>query len=375
MLVRERKYRGGRVGWQLDLGVIDGKRVQRAYPTKEAAMTALRDARAARRKHGDCAVMLSAAEVAEVVRLKSELEGCGASLGEAVRFFLATSGKVQLQGTVMMPELVEKFRESRKMAGCGKAYTNQLNVSLGSLGRMYSLLPASQLTRDAVERWLSGNAWAPKTRNNYLGDVRALCGWAVEHGWMLVNPCAKMAKVREIREEIETLSLAQCKRLLDAALQDPAVCGYVVLSLFCGIRRAEIGRMSWDAVDLEHGTVIVAEKHAKATRSRSRRVVDLHANAVAWLTACYGSALPAGKICKGRFGDVWLAFRKPVISTAEWPHNAMRHTFASMHYAMFENEAKLQVQMGHESAAMLHRNYRALKTKREAVEFWGLMPD
>jgi hypothetical protein len=70
MLVRERKYRGGRVGWQLDLGVIDGKRVQRAYPTKEQAMTALRDARAARRKHGDSAVMLSAAEVAEVVRLK-----------------------------------------------------------------------------------------------------------------------------------------------------------------------------------------------------------------------------------------------------------------------------------------------------------------
>jgi integrase len=374
MLVRERKYRGGRVGWQLDLGVIDGKRVQRAYPTKEQAMTALRDARAARRKHGDSAVMLSAAEVAEVVRLRADLEGCGATLAEAVRFFLATSGKVQLQGTVMMPELVEKFRESRKMAGCGKAYTNQLNVSLGSLGRMYSLMPASQLTRDAVERWLSGNAWAPKTRNNYLGDVRALCGWAVEHGWMLVNPCAKIGKAREIREEIATLSLAQCKKLLDAAVKDPAVCGYVVLSLFCGIRRAEIGRMSWEAVDLEHGTVIVAEKHAKATRSRSRRVVDLHANAVAWLRVCYGSALPAGKICKGRFGDVWLEFRKPVISTAEWPHNAMRHTFASMHYAMFENEAKLQVQMGHESAAMLHKNYRALKTRVEAAAFWALRP-
>jgi integrase len=363
------------VAWQLDLGVIDGRRVQRAYPTKEAATMALRDARAARRKHGDQAVSLTPVEIAEVVRLKSELEGCGASLAEAVRFFLATSGKVQLQGSVLMPELVTKFRESRIAEGCGKAYTNQLNVSLGSLGRMYALLPASQLTRDAVERWLGGNAWAPKTQNNYLGDARALCGWAVDQGWMLVNPCVKIAKVREIREEIETLSLAQCKRLLDAAVQDPAVCGYVVLSLFCGIRRAEIQRMSWDAIDIEHKTVIVAEKHAKATRSRSRRVVDLHANAVAWLRACYGSALPSGKICKGRFGDAWLAFRKPVISTAEWPHNAMRHTFASMHYAAYENEAKLQVQMGHESAAMLHRNYRALKTPVEAAAFWKMMPE
>jgi integrase len=64
-----------------------------------------------------------------------------------------------------------------------------------------------------------------------------------------------------------------------------------------------------------------------------------------------------------------------VISTAEWPHNAMRHTFASMHYAAYENEAKLQVQMGHESAAMLHRNYRAIKTRTEAAAFWDLRPD
>jgi integrase len=240
---------------------------------------------------------------------------------------------------------------------------------------MYSLLAASQLTRDAVERWLAGNGWAPKTRNNYLGDARAFCAWAVEAGWMLVNPCLKIVKAREVREEIATLTLAQCKRLLAAAVEDREVCGYVVLSLFCGIRRAEVGRMSWDAVDIEHGTVIVAEKHAKATRARSRRVVDLHANAVAWLRACYGACLPTGRICQGRFGDVWLAFRKPVIGVDEWPHNAMRHTFASMHYAMWENEAKLQVQMGHESAAMLHRNYRAIKTKREAVEFWDLRPE
>jgi hypothetical protein len=125
------------VAWQLDLGVVDGKRVQRAYETKEAAMTAMRDARAARRKHGDQAVMLSAAEVAEVVRLREELDRCGATLGEAVRFFLATSGRVKLQAdAVLMPELVRRFIASRKTEGCGRLYTNQLNVSLGSLGRM-----------------------------------------------------------------------------------------------------------------------------------------------------------------------------------------------------------------------------------------------
>lgn len=58
-----------------------------------------------------------------------------------------------------------------------------------------------------------------------------------------------------------------------------------------------------------------------------------------------------------------------------WPHNALRHTYASMHYAFHENEARLQAQMGHESAAMLHRHYRALKTKAEAARFWALRPE
>jgi integrase len=45
-----------------------------------------------------------------------------------------------------------------------------------------------------------------------------------------------------------------------------------------------------------------------------------------------------------------------------------------MHYAMWQDEAKLQAQMGHESANMLHQHYRALKTRREAERFWALTP-
>jgi hypothetical protein len=45
-----------------------------------------------------------------------------------------------------------------------------------------------------------------------------------------------------------------------------------------------------------------------------------------------------------------------------------------MHYAMWQDEAKLQAQMGHESAKMLHQHYRALKTRKEAERFWALSP-
>jgi integrase len=158
--------------------------------------------------------------------------------------------------------------------------------------------------------------------------------------------------------------------------------------LFGGLRPAEIQRLTWAAVDLDEGTVIVAGAQAK---TRRRRVVDLGENAVAWLRRAGVRAGVSSTIC-GSFWDArWRMFRrslgwavgsrekgmvemkvKPV--HGEWPHNALRHTYASMHYAMHQDEAKLQAQMGHESAAMLHRHYRALKTRKEAERFWALRP-
>ncbi|MEY2598877.1 MAG: hypothetical protein RLZZ142_1136 [Verrucomicrobiota bacterium] len=65
-----------------------------------------------------------------------------------------------------------------------------------------------------------------------------------------------------------------------------------------------------------------------------------------------------------------------------WTHNALRHTFASMHYATHQNPAVLRVQMGHsEGEEVLHQHYRATKTtsgevitKRMAEDFWTLTP-
>jgi hypothetical protein len=60
----------------------------------------------------------------------------------------------------------------------------------------------------------------------------------------------------------------------------------------------------------------------------------------------------------------------------------MRHTFASMHFARWGNEADLKAQMGHHAGEeTLHRHYRAAQmldgrvlTARIAREFWGIVP-
>jgi integrase len=390
MIVRKRVYpETGRVKWQVDYGLVEGKRKVASFDSREEAERACQSAGGARKRLGMLGLSASPAEMAEflVAKEKLRMAGTAVSISEAVEFYLTHARR--MREVVMVTEAVGRFRDAKDAEGCSARYYRQLGVSLGALGRWLPERGMHEVRREEIETWLRGSGWAAKTRNNYLGDVRALFSWAMKEGFCSMNPAEGIAKARLSEEEIGTLSVGQCEVLLRGALLKPEMMGFVVLGLFGGLRPAEIQRLSWDAVDLREGTVIVAGSQAK---TRRRRVVDLSEYALEWLRAGMPASLRAGMIC-GRYWDArWRMFRRSLgwaVGSEEkgivevrvkpihgaWPHNALRHTYASMHYAMFENEAKLQAQMGHESASMLHRHYRALKTRKEAERFWGLKPE
>jgi integrase len=383
--LRERTYASGLIGWQLDYGVVNGRRKQVAFSRLKEAQKALKDAQTARQRHGEMGVALTTAELADAMLASGKLAEHGVSLIEAVDFYLAHAKAVKRK--VLIGELVTLFIAARWEDDASVRYRRQLKVSLSSLARSHAMRHAHEITREHVERWLRGHGWAAKTRNNYLGDARALFAWAVKEGYAARNPCDGIEKARLTEEEIGTLTVEQCAALLKAAVAyrnqrngQQELLGYVVLGMFCGVRPAELGRMDWAAVDVPNGTVIVAGSHAK---TRRRRVVDLPDCAKAWLRLL-PLAQRSGdrRICSKAHSTKWERFRQAAgylvnAKTGKgvpWPHNALRHTFASMHYAARQNEALLQAQMGHENAAMLHRHYRALKTRAEAERFWKLKP-
>jgi len=82
--------------------------------------------------------------------------------------------------------------------------------------------------------------------------------------------------------EPRTLTLADCRNLLVAAreYQDGKLMPYFILSLFAGLRPAEIARLTWDRIDLTEGSITLDGSMAK---TRQRRIVKLPKNAVTWL--------------------------------------------------------------------------------------------
>ena len=150
-------------------------------------------------------------------------------------------------------------------------------------------------------------------------------------------------------------------------------------------------KLTWKDINLAERTVRLTEDVVKTGPGR---VVDLTANAVAWLELI-PEKLRSGPVVPSRSWDwKWLRFRYllgwdvatektirkrclPAVEAVhgEWPNDVLRHTFASMHYAEHQNEALLQVQMGHRSAKMIHEHYRAVRTRVEAKRFWALRPE
>ena len=392
MKVRRRRYKSGKIVYQADLGESNGKRVQKSFATRKAAQDHVNKAKSARQKHGERAFALSSVEMADVVLARDKLAKVGATLNEAVDYYLKHAGTVTESITV--PELVDRFVRSRENEDCSERYVRQLKVSLLSLARAYPLSAASEITKTEVQKWLRSAGWKPKTRNNYMGDVSAMYGWAKSEGYAAHNPCAGISKVELPDDEIATLKVDDARALLDAARGNAEMMTYIVLAMFCGIRPAEIERLQTAMINVDEKTVIVAGGTAK---TGSRRVVDISDNGIAWLKTI---TLPEPRVCNAKYwAERWRTFRracgwavgsdkskgqsaafreaaKVPVTRGPWPADVLRHTFASMHYAAFQNESLLKAQMGHwEDTDTLHRHYRALKTKAEAARFWGLWPE
>ena len=63
------------------------------------------------------------------------------------------------------------------------------------------------------------------------------------------------------------------------------------------------------------------------------------------------------------------------IGLAKWTPDVTRHSYATFHFAMNQDVAKLQAQMGHTGKSdVLYRHYRGLATRTEADRYWAVAP-
>ncbi|XHR27520.1 MAG: tyrosine-type recombinase/integrase [Chthoniobacteraceae bacterium] len=382
MKIRKIRHRSGNTGWQVDFGLVtqpDGsrRRVQKGFKTKAEAEKALSDAKEKRTVHGDAAIALAESERIRFVAARDKLAAAGGTIEKAVELFLRHNATIK--EPILLEELLTKCIDAKATLGASIRYLQQFRCSCTNFIRSREDRLAHTITRDEVRQWVLGQGWAPKTQRVYLGDLRALFAWARSEHFVAENPASgdgpeKIALAKLDDSAISRLQVRDVKRLFAriASVRRGEdfrpLLWYVALGLFCGIRPAELEKMDRGDVNLKERHAVVSAPIAK---TRRRRVVDLSEAACAWLALDKRSE---GHIIPVNFVRRWRRLRTELKLTP-WPHDVMRHTFASMHYAEHQDEALLKAQMGHSAGEdTLMRHYRALATRAEAAAFWKFTP-
>jgi integrase len=193
--------------------------------------------------------------------------------------------------------------------------------------------------------------------------------FAKKRGYLSENPVTAAVQFREVETPVGVLTPDQTRALLHAASGTPLL-PFVAIGAFAGLRRAEIFRLDWSEIDLEENYIEVT---AAKSKTASRRVVTIQPNLKAWLLP-YAKA--SGKVVPWCVPIAWqeLFDARNRAGIAEWPQNALRHSFASYHLAEFSNAPALALEMGHANTAMIFKHYRKVVKKTAAERYWQIMP-
>jgi integrase len=397
MKVRLVKYVSGTEKWMADLGAVNGKRVQRYFPTKELAEEEVRRAKGDVREMTSQMVSLSAGEKIRFQVARDELWTMGATIEDAVNFFkkhhhaLKPASDLNVLSREYLDDLSRKkssARYQRLTAGNLKKFL--LTVQGKAIGG---------ITREDIEEWVTDATLSAGTQANRLVTVRAFLQWAKKRRYISISPIEGTANLIELPDlstgEIQSYGPNEVRALFHTALfakynafdrqtgefyqaDYRDLLGYLTAACFCGVRPEEVARIELSRLDFVTRTLVVTKAAAKTSQTR---VIELSRVAYVWFRFWRWCCPDSLAFIPVNFDRKWRALRKEA-GLVKWVHDGLRHTFATMHYAAHQNAGQLKALMGHsQTEETLFRHYRAVVTvsgetvnKRMAKEFWNLTP-
>jgi integrase len=361
--------------WVLNVWHSTGRRERRFFDTKEKA-----EAEAKRKEndfdsHGRRGLELDDRLKAAALEAKEKLAPYGVSLTAVVAEYIRRHGSA----TTTVDEVAELFLASRTKLQRSAKHLTSLRCLFKRFGASFPKDRLADLTSDQVEGWLHDLNVGPVTVNSYRTLLNSLFEYALRKKLCAENPVKAVERMTVKSEEVGILTPQQLSKLL--ALSEGDVRATIAIGAFAGIRPEEIARLTWEEVGLEKGHITVTAAKSKTAQHRYVKILPC---LEAWLRPLIGSGSIQGDNFRRRFDETrrrgGFAVRgnqarlDEEAVLAAWPHDALRHSFASYHLAKFQNAPALALEMGHQSNALIFSNYRRRVTEAEATEYFNLVP-
>lgn len=295
-----------------------------------------------------------------------QLLGNSGSVIEAARYF-AKHHPVKLP-IKSVPEVYEEFRKKKELEGVAPRYLQDIRSRLGRFAGRFTC-SISDVVASEIEEWIASLDLGGVGQNATRAMVITLFRFARQKGYLPKDHATESEAVpiaKEKPSQIGIFTPEQMTTLLKHA--EERFRPYLAIGAFAGLRHAELMRLEWSDVKMSQSTIVVT---AQAAKTSQRRIVPIQPNLQNWLAQ---SVSGSGKIASGdgsRFLNKVTAIARACEIT--WPHNGLRHSYASYRLGSCKNAAEVALEMGN-SPQMIFRHYRELVAPTDVEKWWQINP-
>ncbi|MBL7215886.1 MAG: site-specific integrase [Phycisphaerae bacterium] len=160
-------------------------------------------------------------------------------------------------------QMLDEFRESKKVQGVTEGTLYEHSLSLRNFERIVGKCNSKQITQNVIDKFIleRGTEVQRTTLNKDIRNIKTFVIWCREHRYLNGNLKLKELKIEE--RPVKSLNDTQIKKLLNAATPYPAIKIRIMLALGTGLRRGDIDAIKISDIDFEKNCIATKSKKTK----------------------------------------------------------------------------------------------------------------
>jgi len=173
---------------------------------------------------------------------------------------------------VAWKQMVEEYRETKKVQGVTEATLYEAALTLRHFERLIGKCNSRQISQNSIDKFVleRGQEIKRTTLNKDIRNLRTFINWCREKRYL--NGTIKIRELKEDERPVKSLNDAQVKILMSVAKPYPTMKIRILLALGTGLRRGDVESLSISDIDFENNSIITSSR--KTRKSMGARPVS-----------------------------------------------------------------------------------------------------
>lgn len=326
----------------------------------------------------DVHTTLSSSEHEELSSILAEIAPYGVTLREIVDYYKLRNNP---QLNHFVSDAVLKYLDT--IADKSKDHISRVRQILGRLAEDFPKGRLDDFSLSSLESWLSGWKLTATSYNHGVRILKPFFKWAMAMKFCATNPVENMSLRNQSYGEIQTLTINEAQRLVNACidyrqrldlpslhrLDCRSFLPCIAVMLFAGVRPKEVTRITWDDIKLDKRLIHVSPE---ASKTRSRRLIHIEDNLMEILQSI-PEVERKGTIAGTNYKRKWTLIRQ--LCEISDMNDVCRHSYASYWLAVHHDLNVLQKYMGHTTKDTTLQWYLQAQTHEDGLEYFSIKPN